>query len=88
MKLKENFVLREVADTWVVLPFGAATLDFNGMLTLNETGAVLWRALEQGGDAEALVAALTAEYDVAPEVAAADVEEFLAKLVDAGCAEA
>ena len=88
MKLKENFVLREVADTWVVLPVGEATLDFNGMLTLNETGAVLWRALEQGGDIEALVAALTAEYDVAPEVAKADVEEFMVKLLDAGCAEA
>ena len=88
MKLKENFVLREVADTWVVLPIAEATLDFNGMLTLNETGAVLWRALEQGGDAETLVAALTAEYDVAPEVATADAEEFLAKLVEAGCAEA
>lgn len=88
MKLKDNFVLREVADTWVVLPVGEATLDFDGMLTLNETGAVLWRALEQGGDADALVAALTAEYDVTPEVAKADVEEFLAKLLESGCAEA
>lgn len=87
MKLKDNFVLRQVADTWVVLPVAEATLDFNGMLTLNETGAVLWRALEQGGNEEALVEALTAEYDVSAEQAAKDVGEFLLKLVDAGCAE-
>ena len=47
MKLNENFVLRQVADTWVVLPLGDATVDFHGMLTLNETGALLWEALEE-----------------------------------------
>lgn len=88
MKLKENFVLRQVADTWVVLPLGAASLDFNGMLTLNETGALLWKALEQGGDREKLADALTAEYDVDRATALADVDEFIQKLVSAGCAEA
>ena len=85
MKLKENFVLRQVADTWVVLPVGAASLDFNGMLTLNETGAVLWQALEQGNDP---VDALTADYDVSRQQAAADVEEFLDSLRSVGCLEA
>ena len=87
MRLKENFVLRQVADTWVVLPLGAASLDFNGMLTLNESGALLWRALEKGGDREALADALTAEYDVDRATALADVEEFLKKLLSAGCVE-
>ena len=87
MKLKENFVLRQVADTWVVLPLGAASLDFNGMLTLNESGALLWRALEKGGDREALADALTAEYDVDQATAMADVQEFLDKLLAAGCVE-
>ncbi|MBQ8894633.1 MAG: PqqD family protein [Clostridia bacterium] len=85
MKLKENFVLREVADTWVVLPLGEATLDFNGMLSLNESGAMLWRVLEHGGNRQALLDALTAEYDVAQDEAQADVESFLQKLRQAGC---
>ena len=83
--LKDGFVLRQVADTWVVMPLGQMSLDFNGMLTLNETGALLWQALEKGGDAEALTNALTAEYDVSAEDARKDVEAFLAKLRDAGC---
>ena len=45
--LKDGFVLRQVADTWVVMPLGQVSLDFNGMLTLNETGALLWQALEK-----------------------------------------
>lgn len=84
MKLSENFVLRQVADTWVVLPVGQASVDFSGMLTLNESGAVLWHALELGGGREALADALLAEYEVDRVTALADVDEFLKKLSDAG----
>ena len=85
MKLREGFALRQVADTWVVMPLGEKSVDFNGMLTLNDTGAVLWQALEKGGDKEALVDALVAEYDVSRETVLPDVDAFLAKLVEAGC---
>ena len=87
MKLREGFALRQVADTWVVMPLGEKSVDFNGMLTLNETGAVLWQALEKGGDREALADALVAEYDVTREVVLPDVDAFIAKLVEAGCME-
>lgn len=85
MKIKENFVLRNVADTWVVLPLGESAADFNGMLALNETGVVLWKALAAGCDKLALVKALTDEYDVSDELATSDVEVFLDKLAAAGC---
>ena len=87
MKLKNDFALRQVADTWVVLPLGSATADFNGMLTLNEAGAILWKALEQGGNREDLADALTSEYIVDRATALLDVDEFLAKLKNAGCVE-
>ena len=41
MKLNENFTLKNVAGSWVVLPVNQATLDFNGMLALNESGVLL-----------------------------------------------
>ena len=85
MKLKKNFVLRQVAGTWVVLPLGAETVNFSGMLQLNESGAMLWRVLDEGGSQDALVEALLGEYDVTREQAEADVQEFLAKLDQAGC---
>lgn len=87
MKLKENFALRQLADTWVILPLTKDSLDFNGMLTLNESGALLWKALEQGADRETLADALLAEYIVSWEEALADADEFLRKLADAGCLE-
>ncbi len=36
MKIKEDFLLRKVADCYVVVPVGNATVDFNGMMNLNE----------------------------------------------------
>lgn len=85
MKIKRSFVLRQMLDTWVVLPLADKTIDFNGMITLNESGVLLWNTLEQGADADALVAALTAEYAVSQQQAYDDVQEFLSKLRSIGC---
>ena len=87
MKINENFVLREVADSWVVIPIGEKSVDFNGMMNLNETGVLLWRELEKGAEKEELVAAITAEYDVSEEVAAGDIDEFIEVLKKVGCLE-
>lgn len=87
MKLNGNYVLRQVADTWVVFPIGEATVDLNGMLRLNESGAMLWKRLEQNCDADDLVDALIKEYAVSREDAARDVNEFVSKLAEIGCLE-
>lgn len=87
MKLKKNYVLRQAAGAWVVLPLGAEAVNFSGMLKLNESGVLLWRSLEADGDKAALVEALTKEYAVSKDQAEADVEEFLAALIKCGCIE-
>ena len=83
MKLKEGFLLRNVAGQAVVLPMGG-TVDLNTMITLNETGAFLWERLEQDTDKAALVAALLAEFDVDEATASKSVDNFIAKLNDHG----
>lgn len=87
MKIKSDFVLRQIAQNYVVLPLAAETVNFNGMLTLNESGVMLWHVLEKGGDCEALVKALTEEYEVTEEQARADAEAFLDRLIQYGCVE-
>jgi hypothetical protein len=59
MKLKDDFILRNIAGQTVALPSGG-DLDLNMMITLNETGAFLWERLQQETDEAALVAALVA----------------------------
>ena len=87
MKIKDTFVLRKVAESWVVLPLGQSSLDFNGMLTLNNSAAFLWGVLEQGSTREGLVDALMAEYEVDQERASADVDAFLDVLSQVDCLE-
>lgn len=81
MKIKEGFLLRQVAGQTVVLPVGSG-LDLNMMITLNDTGAFLWDKLQQETDTEALVAALLAEYDVDEARARTSVDAFVQKLKD------
>lgn len=85
MKINSNFVLRSIADNWIALPVGEAVVDFRGMLTLNESGVILWRKLEGGATREELIDTLLAEYDVTPDVAEGDVDAFIKRLTDAGC---
>ena len=85
MKINSNFALRSIAGSWVALPLGEAVVDFRGMLTLNESGVILWRRREEGATREELVHALMSEYDVEPDVAEADVDAFIKRLTDAGC---
>ena len=83
MKLKDGFLLRQVAGQTVVLPTGG-DLDLNMMITLNETGAFLWDRLQSDTTEAALVTALLAEYDVDEKTAADCVAAFVRKLDDNG----
>lgn len=83
MKIKSGYIMRELADNYVVVPTGQATVDFNGMITLNETGAFLWEQLAEEKNLEELVENFTKEYDVDEATARKDIMEFVEKLKDA-----
>ncbi len=79
MKLKDGFLIREVAGQIVVLPIGG-DLDLNMMISLNETGKFLWEHLQEETDVDKLVQALLSEYDVDEATARRSVEAFVEKL--------
>ena len=80
MKIKDNFMLREVAGYYVVVPVGEGALDFNGVINLNESGAFLWKTMEKDVTEADMVSALLGEYEVDEERAKADVSAFIAKM--------
>lgn len=47
MKIKEGYLLREVAGSNIVVPIGEGELNFSGVITLNDVGAFFWRNLEK-----------------------------------------
>lgn len=84
MKRSQDFLLRDVAGTLVIVPVGAAVSAFPGMITLNGTGAYLWELLETEQTVETLTQALVARYEVDSEIARQDVEAFVNKLQPTG----
>lgn len=87
MKIKKGFILRNVANTHIVVPVSQNILNYRGMLALNESGAFLWSVLEGGTDREGLLDALLNEYEVPREVAEQDMDEFLARVEKIGALE-
>lgn len=77
MKLKEGLLLRQLGDSFVVVPVGQAAIDLRGMISLNGTGAFLWKCLQNEQTEQALTEALTETYEVDEAVAAADVKRFI-----------
>lgn len=82
MKIRDGYLLRSVAGKNIVVSVGAQ-LDFNGMLTLNDTGVFFWNLLSKGATKEEMLDALLTEYDVGADDASKDIDEFIGKLKDA-----
>ncbi|MGI6392329.1 MAG: PqqD family protein [Candidatus Izemoplasmatales bacterium] len=80
MKLKANYVLREVAGENIVIPVDSEAINFNGIMTLNETGKFLWNQLKQEVSVESLIASIVDNYEVDRNTAAQDVTAFIEKL--------
>lgn len=82
MKIKDDFILRKVADSYVVVPVNSMTIDFNGIINLNETGALLFEILQKGADKQTLLKKLMSEYEVSADKAESDIDKFIQKLKD------
>ena len=80
MRVEEGFVVCEVGGQTVAVASGALSVRFNGMITLNDAGKLLFERLQKGTDEEALAQTLVLEYGIDKELARKDVEKFLQPL--------
>lgn len=87
MKVQKEFVLREIAGDYVIIPTGKTVLTFNGLITVNEVGADLWKMLQSDVTFEDLVQGILKDYDVDEETAREDIREFLDTLIRGGILE-
>ena len=87
MKIKSGFMLREIAGQWVVVPIGARVVEFNNIMTLAESGAILWKLLEKGTNEEEMASALMSEYKVDRELVTRDIRNFIESIKAKGLCE-
>lgn len=79
MKIRDTYILRTVAGENLVVKVGSS-VNFNSVITLNDTGKFLWEKLIQENTANDLIDALLCEYDVDRQTAERDVATFIEKL--------
>ena len=85
MKIKPEFMLHQIGEEYIVMHDGSTNVDFSRIINLNRTAAYLWQRFhDEDFDVDALTAALTERYDVAPEQARRDAEAFIQSLQRCG----
>ena len=77
MRIADGFVLKTIADSYVVVPVGENLVDFSAMITINETGAFIWQQLEKGCEVNEIVSAMCAEFEIDADTAREDCLEFI-----------
>lgn len=80
MRIKDGFVLKEIAGVNVVVPIASQMVSFKAIISLNESGAFLWKQLESEKTEEELLKAFLSEYDIDETTALADIAEFLSNM--------
>ena len=80
MKIKSGFAKRNIAGSNIVVPVGAEAQEFNGMITLNDSGAFFWDCFQKDITIDEAVRLVTQEYDVSAERARGDIENFVKML--------
>ena len=88
MKIKKDFVMRDVAGEAIVIAVGEESRHFKGMIRLNETGKEVWKGLERQEPEEVIVNHILEKYDATKEAIQSDVRGMIRKLSAAGVLEA
>ncbi len=88
MKIKNGFVVKNIAGQNVVMALGDASKIFNGVIKLNESARSIWDLLVQGTERDKIVEALENEYsDVDRATLEKDVDTFIDTLKGANILE-
>lgn len=80
MEVKKNFAIRRIADEFLLVPTGKSAIDLNGMITLNEVAADIWKMIPEVESEEQIVARLLELYDAQESEVKADVSDFISRL--------
>lgn len=84
MKIIKDFILREIAGEHVLVPTGAASQEFNGMISMTDTAKFIWEHLESVQSLEEMVQTITDTYEVDEATARRDVIGLVNALLEHG----
>ena len=88
MRIKKGFELRDVCGEHIIVAYGKENIDFNKVISLNESANYLWRNIvDKDFNAETLASLLQEEYEVDAETARRDAQTLLNEWTNVGLVE-
>lgn len=87
MKIKDGFVLREIADTIVAVPTGDLVNEFQGMINLTNSAKYVWELLQEDTTIDEVAEKLSQKYNIDINKAKEDVEKFINNLKNSNLIE-
>ena len=80
MKIKDGFILKDVAGSKIVIATGAQRINFNGVITFNDVGAEVFNMLDGTNSVEDIISKISADYNVDSNRVKNDVEKLIEKM--------
>jgi len=87
MRIKDGYVLRKIADEYIVVAVGEKVTKFSGMMSLNEISAEVWSFLQEDRTFDELLVMVLSLYDIDEDKARNDLVKLIAKLESIGVIE-
>ena len=84
MRVSSNFISREIAGEFMLVPVGSAATSFNGLIALNEIGNFIFNVLKDECTKDDVIDKILSEYDIDRKTAENDLEDFLNQLRKVG----
>lgn len=84
MRLKDDFILHNTGEDFVIIATGEATKNFNGIIKLNNMGGEIVSFLSNDISEEKIVKAIVEKYEVDYDTAKEDIKNILDSLKKAG----
>lgn len=76
-RVKSDFILREIAGEYAIVPIGSDSIFSNAVMAPNDSAVFLWKMFEQPSTVEDAVVKGLQEYDVTEDVIRNSIERFV-----------
>ena len=81
-QISPDFILREIAGEYVIVPVGEDNIFSNTMMAPNNTAVFLWKAFEQPSSVEDVVIKSLQEYDATEDTIRNSVQKFIKECIE------
>lgn len=84
MRLKYDFVIQEVAGSFIAVAIGTGSENFKGMIRLNNTAKHIFEFIQQGKNPQEIVQSILENFEVTEQQAQKATDDFLSQLQKSG----